>query len=113
VSETVIKALAEYYSRHDVTDWFFSGADPGKHLSICSAQHIFEHALKSAKIEKDATIHSLRHFFATRLLESGTDIRRKPTLKFTNTELYRNDPRQFDIIPQKRYSVVYCMNFEY
>ncbi|MDR2717185.1 MAG: tyrosine-type recombinase/integrase [Treponema sp.] len=75
MSETVIKVLADYYSRYNITDWLFSGAAPNKHLAARSAQHIFEDALKESKIVKDASIHSLRHSFATHLLESGTDIR--------------------------------------
>jgi site-specific recombinase XerD len=41
----------------------------------CSAKHIFEHALKEAKIVKTASIHSLSHSFAAHLPEGKTDNR--------------------------------------
>jgi site-specific recombinase XerD len=75
MSEIVINALTDYYSRYNITNWLFSGYNPNKHLAIRSAQHIFEDALKEANIEKAASIHSQRHSCATHLLESGTDDR--------------------------------------
>jgi len=75
VSETVINALAKYYNRYNIKNWLFCGIGENKHLVTRSAQQIFGRALKRAKIEKDATLHSLRHSFATHLLEGGTDIR--------------------------------------
>lgn len=55
-------------------DIVFASERGGK-LSERTAQKVFEHALRKAGIQKQATFHSLRHSFATHLLENGVDVR--------------------------------------
>ncbi|WP_259347986.1 tyrosine-type recombinase/integrase [Paenibacillus polymyxa] len=56
-------------------DWLFPRQREGRHLTERSAQKVFEKALAEAGIRKQVSIHSLRHSFATHLLENGIDLR--------------------------------------
>ncbi|MCL2293916.1 MAG: site-specific integrase [Spirochaetes bacterium] len=80
LSEKVVRLLAKYCTMFDIKTWLFPGQPATSHLSIRSAQHIFDKAARHAEISKKVSIHSLRHTFATHLLESGTDIRYIQTL---------------------------------
>jgi len=57
------------------TDDFIFPSERGGRLTERSAQKIFENAFKKAGIKKPASFHSLRHSFATHLLENGVDVR--------------------------------------
>ena len=80
LSEKAAQFIEEYCEVFEIEKWLFPGQPKSHHLSIRSAQNIFDKAIRNAGINKKITIHGLRHTFATHLLESGTDIRYIQTL---------------------------------
>jgi site-specific recombinase XerD len=80
LSERAASFIEEYCDFYGIEKWLFPGQPPTRPLTIRSAQHIFDKAIRRAGIAKKITIHGLRHTFATHLLESGTDIRYIQTL---------------------------------
>jgi site-specific recombinase XerD len=74
LSEKLLPLLRNYYKQYRPKEYLFEGQTGGKY-SARSVQAIFKQALRKSNIKKQASVHTLRHSFATHLLESGTNVR--------------------------------------
>ncbi|MBP6912292.1 MAG: tyrosine-type recombinase/integrase [Candidatus Pacebacteria bacterium] len=74
LSENLLILLRKYYKLYKPKKYIFEGQKGGKYTAR-SAEQVFKKALEKAKINKPASLHTLRHSYATHLIEQGIDIR--------------------------------------
>lgn len=75
LSDAAFDIVNRYFQQERPEIRLFPGQTGGRHLTERSVQKIFEQALVSSGVTKKASVHALRHSFATHLLEGGIDIR--------------------------------------
>jgi len=74
LGEKTLEILRKYVSEYKPKNWLFEGMK-GEQYSTSSIQANLKIAVDKVGIKKRVTVHTLRHSFATHLLEAGTDIR--------------------------------------
>jgi|TARA_R110002020_G_scaffold2517_3_gene12039 integrase/recombinase XerD len=74
LSPILLVMLREYYKAYKPSYWLFEGQEGGQY-SATSIQAVFRRAIKNSNSNPWATVHTLRHSFATHLLQKGTNLR--------------------------------------
>jgi integrase/recombinase XerD len=95
----LLQALREYWKEYRPVRYLFEGKTKGQPLCSSTAEKVFKHAALKAGITKHVYFYSLRHAFATHLLEDGTNIRVIQALlghrSLATTQVYTHVARTF------------------
>jgi integrase/recombinase XerD len=75
LSRKLLVVLREYFGFYQPEVYLFNGRTPGMPYSISSTKQVFGRALRASKINKKACTHTLRHSYATHLMDKGIDVR--------------------------------------
>jgi integrase/recombinase XerD len=74
LSDYMAKGLRQYISVEHPHIWLFNGKEPDGRYSVKGLSWVMRESLKKTSITKDVSLHSLRHSYATHLLEDGVNI---------------------------------------
>lgn len=75
LAKATLEILREYFKAEKPRIWLFEGQNKDTHYSARSAQSIFNETFKKLGLPPTISFHSLRHSYATHLLENGTDLK--------------------------------------
>jgi integrase/recombinase XerD len=75
LSENTLDMLRMYWRAYRPVRYLFEGQKKGQPVSTSTIQQVFKNACKKSGIIKQASVHSLRHSFATHLLETGVNLK--------------------------------------
>jgi len=74
LSDYMAKGLRKYLSAENPHVWLFNGKEPDGRYSVRGLSWVMRETLKKTSVKKDVNLHSLRHSYATHLLEDGLNI---------------------------------------
>jgi integrase/recombinase XerD len=74
LSPLILEGLRKYYYACQPVQYLFNGNEAGSPLSVRGMQWALRESVKKCKLQKGITLHTLRHSYATHLLEEGMDI---------------------------------------
>ncbi len=98
LSKRFLEELRHYYKSFRPKRWLFPSSHTGERLCYQSARMVYEKARNKARVKKGPGLHTLRHSFATHLLEAGYDIRKIQVLmghrSLSTTMIYLHVSRQ-------------------
>jgi site-specific recombinase XerD len=104
--------LRAYWPLYRPAPWFFTGLDPHRPMPIGTAQKIYYHAKRTARITHGHGIHTLRHGFAPHLLEAGGDVRTSQILlghqALDTTTRYLRITRQYLATIRRPFDLLPC-----